>query len=351
MDSFPKKHFLIYKRTILADDIQLRFLKRLARLLMNGYPMIDALEIIKWDKQLINVADPIIAALKRGVSIDQAFERAKFHHTITAYLYFVRENGDVLSSIEKCVTMYEEQLKYKKKFQEMIRYPLILVVIFSLLLYFINKFVLPSFVELFHSNASAASTITFFMKVIQYLTILAISLGVIFFVLFLIWHINKKKVSIEMQIKMYRHIPIYRKYLSLQTSFQFATHMSTQLKTGMSLKEILHNMSQQEKLPIIAYYTSLMTIELNNGFQLTELLSQLNFLEKQLAAIFQKNTNNQSLEKDLAIYAELLTEELQHKIMKAITLIQPIFFILVACFVVFIYITLMWPMFQLIKTI
>ena len=351
MVSYLKRYLTVDRKKGLPDEIQLRFLKRLLRLLENGYPMIAALEIIKWDKQLLRIANRIITSLKSGIPIDQAFEQAKFHHTITAYLYFVKENGDVIASVEKCIKMYADRLKYTKKFQEISRYPLILLFIFSLLLYFIKQFVLPSFTEIFQYSSEASSTINISIMIIEYLVTLVIILGILFMVCFLFWYLNKRKFSIKTQIKIYSSIPIYRRFLTLQTSFQFATHLSTLLKTGMSLKEILQSISEQKKLPIIAYYTTLMTSELSNGFHIADLLSQLNLLEAQLAAIFQKNTDQHALEKDLVIYAELLTDELHRKMLKAITLIQPIFFIIIACFVIFIYITLMWPMFQLIKTI
>src|SRR5699024_4275382 len=145
-------------------------------------------------------ADEMIEVLKRGISIDQAFERAKFHHTITTYLYFVKDNGDVLSSIQKGTEMFENRLKHLKKFQDMIRYPLILFFIFSvdilsyleissdvsvyfqtlryplilffifsILLYFINGWVLPSFLDIFQSNPNASSMIYFSIMVIDYL--------------------------------------------------------------------------------------------------------------------------------------------------------------------------------------
>lgn len=351
MGSYLKKYLTIRRNKTLPEEIQLRFLKQLARLLENGYSIIDALEVIKWDKQLIKAANQMIESLKHGVPVDQAFEVAKFHHTITTYLYFVKDNGDVLSSIKKSIEMYESRLVYTKKFQDIIRYPLILLFIFSILLYLINEWVLPSFLDIFQSNTSASSMVYFSITLIDYLAQLSFVFIILFMIFFLIWHVNKRRFPIQTQIKVYSAIPIYRKYLRLQTSFQFALHLSTQLKTGMSIKEILANMSQQKKLPIIAYYTSLMTTELSNGFPLKGLLSQLTLFEKQLTIIFQKNTNRFALEKDLTAYSDLLTEELQRKILKAITLVQPIFFILVACFVIFIYLTLMWPMMQMIRTI
>lgn len=123
------------------------------------------------------------------------------------------------------------------------------------------------------------------------------------------------------------------------------------LKSGMPLKEILISMSKQDKQPIISYYSTLMTNELSNGLTITHLLLELDFLDSRIASIFRKNSDIRALEKDLSVYADLLTEELQRKTVKVLTLIQPIIFIVLACFVVFIYMTLMLPMYQLIKTI
>src|SRR5699024_3362014 len=219
---YLKKLFKMSKKKLLPPDIQLRFLKQLTRLLENGYSIIDALGVLKWDKQLIATADQMIESLKLGMSFDQAFEGAKFHHIITTYLYFVKDNGDILSSIKKCTEMFENSLKYKKKFQDMIQYPLILFFIFSILLHFINIIVLPSFLDIFQSNESASSMVYFSIRFIDYLVKIFIFFLLFFFVFYLIWLVNKWKVPIQTQIKLYRAIPVYRKFLTLQTSFQFA---------------------------------------------------------------------------------------------------------------------------------
>jgi len=345
------KKLITIRKTTLPKDIQLRFLRRLSRLLSNGYPLIEALEIIKWDDQMMGTAAQMITLLKNGNTIDQAFEKTDFHHTVTSYLYFVRANGDLQTSIDKCVEMYEHRLNYMKKFQQIARYPLILLIIFSVLLYFIKKLVLPSFVDLFQSSSEASSTVTLSIMIIEFLGTFVLVTSILLLFSALLWQINKRKIKIDQQIKFYNSIPIYRKFLKLQTSFLFATHLSTLLKTGMSIKEILHHMAKQKKLPIIAYYSHLMIEELSKGFPLASLLSQFTFFEQHIATIFQKNADMNALEKDLTMYAEFATDELHQKIMKTITFIQPFFFIVLASFIIFIYVTLMWPMFQLIKTI
>src|SRR5690625_7565567 len=113
----------------------------------------------------------------------------------------------------------------------------------------------------------------------------------------------------------------------------------------MSIKEILHHMAKQKKLPIIAYYSHLMIEELSKGFPLASLLSQFPFFEQHIATIFQKNADMHALEKDLTMYAEFVIKELHQKIMKTITFIQPFFLILLAGLHIFISVTLMCRMF------
>ena len=362
-------HFIIYERRHMHMDLsekirfwkpvnnppkkelQLRFLHRLSRLLNKGYPIIEALDIIQWDRQLKPIASSVITLLKSGHHLDEALEHKHFNQVITTYLYFVRNNGDIRTSLEKCITMFEQRLVYMKKFQETARYPAILLVVFAVLLYFVKQTVLPSFIDLFQNSPESAPTLMLTMGfidfMIQFVMILALILGIGF----LVWRLNEKKLSIDRRIRFYNLLPVYRQYKKMEISFLFAAHMSSLLTTGLSIKKILVNMSQQKKQPILAYYASLLTAELSRGIYITNLLANLPLIDKQISAIFQKNADTDALEKDLSIYAEIQTEEIHRKIMKAITYIQPIFFSILASLIVFIYVALMWPMFQLIETI
>src|SRR5699024_272860 len=346
-----KKFTIFPKRKLLADEIQLRFLKRLSRLLENGYPLIEALEIIQWDQKLAPLSEQIINLLKSGDTIDQAFDKTKFHPDITSYLFFVRANGDLDASIQKCAVIYEQRSNYLKKFKQTMRYPLILLSIFLILLLFLRHTVLPSFIDIFQMSDESSSTILFSIYIIEWIYKLLLSTIALLFAGSMLWKFIRKQLSMEEKIKVYNLIPVYRQYLKLKTSFLFATHMITLIKTGMPIKEILTILGKQEKLPILSYYTQQMSDELSKGVYITSLLSHLTFIDSQLASIFQKNVDSDSLEKDLTIYADYITEELHRKMLKIIAMVQPIFFMILAGFIIFIYVTLMWPMFQLIRTI
>lgn len=351
MALFPKNNFIPAKRIKLTKETQVLYLSRLLRLLKNGYSLLEALEVMKWDKQMIESTTIIVNALKLGRTLDEAFAEASFNPTITTYLYFVRANGDIQASLEKCMEMFRQRIEFTAKFQQTIRYPLVLLIIFSILLYFIKNSILPSFADLFAANAVTSSTITTSLIAINVFETL-VTIGIVMAVIILlVWKFIKEKVGIESQIEIYQKIPFYRNYKRIHTSFLFATHFSSLLKTGISVKDILAIMSNQKQLPILSYYSVLMTGELNSGRHLSYMLSQTYLLEKQIGQIFQKNADTNALEKDLTMYAGMITEELHKKVLKTITFIQPIFFVILAGFIVLIYITLMWPMFQLIKTV
>lgn len=346
----PKIFSRFRKKSKLKQDIQLRVLKRLDRLLKKGYPLIEALETMVWEHQLVQPVSTIIRSLKNGEAVDTAFEKAMFHPTITSHLYFVRLNGDLQTNIQNSIEMFSTRIQHMKKFKQVMQYPLFLLVIFFSLTLFIKHSILPSFMNLVQSSKEASSSIKLAVQIIDLLSsiVTIFFIGVIF--IWTVWTFYKKKLSIEMQIRLYNTIPIYRSIIRLQTSFHFATHMSTLFKAGLTIKEVLVQMERHHKLPIIAYYSHYMKAHFNKGLPVSSFITQLSMLDKQLATILQNNENSQTLQRDLNTYAAVLLEELQNKTMKMITLIQPFLFIFIALFIIFIYAILMWPMFQLINT-
>jgi len=338
-------------RQLLSSDLQLRFLKRLVRLLSNGYPLIEGLETLKWDPAMKQAAGQVITALKKGLLIDEAFAAADFHNSITSQLYFARTHNDLQGSIQKCHAMYEQRLKHLKKFQQVIRYPTVLASVFLLLLFFIRQSVLPSFIGLFETSANRSSAVELSIFLIDLLGVLLLLTFLLFAACFIFWKTSRKKLDTPKQLHLLKKIPLVRKYVRLHTSFLFAAHLSSLLKTGLPMKEVFLYMSRQDRLPFIRFYSEQMTNQLRQGLPIGRIIQQYYFFEPQLAAIFQKHADNEALEKDLDTYATLLTEEIQRKISKALVIIQPLFFAVLAGFIIFIYVTLMWPMFQLIQSI
>ncbi|WP_047979926.1 competence type IV pilus assembly protein ComGB [Ornithinibacillus contaminans] len=350
MGLFPKIRMKIPDPR-LPSSIQLHFLKRLASVLSSGYMLLDALETLTWDKATRSIADEISHHLKNGVTIDQAFELVRFNPLITSYLFFAKEYGDLEESITKCFEIYEERIKHMKKFTQVIRYPVILLVIFSIMFFFIEHTVLPNLLNVFQQSAQDPSNLTIFIHLISVFYYLCAGFLLLVLLIRLFWSAYKAKIPIPQQLKLFDVIPLFRNYIRLNTSYQFATHVSSLLKTGMPIKEVLAILSKQNKLPILSYYATMLTNGLNQGAPISHILTDFSFINPQLAAIFQKNNHVDSLVKDLAVYAAFTMEELNQKIIKSLTYLQPIFFIILGVVIVMVYLSIMWPMYQMIDTL
>ncbi|GAQ19819.1 type IV pilin biogenesis protein [Oceanobacillus picturae] len=110
-------------------------------------------------------------------------------------------------------------------------------------------------------------------------------------------------------------------------------------------------MSGLKKQRIISFYASYLKEELSKGYTMSSLLASLPFLDKKLSSLFNQDASSMHLTKDLDMFTEVLTEEVKRRALRLVTYIQPVFFLVLAGFIIFIYITIMWPMYELIKTI
>ncbi|GGN63906.1 MULTISPECIES: type II secretion system F family protein [Oceanobacillus] len=345
----PLKLF-VKKQRKLPETIQIRFLKRVERFLTNGYSLQDALEATAWDKDLAPISQYFLVKLKEGARLDNIFESAGFHPAISSFLYFVHANSDLNEAIRKCLELVEHQFQNVRKFKQIIRYPLFLLLIFSVVLFFINHRVLPAFQTLFTSSPETQTTINILKWLMDFIQFSAISIVVVGILFVIIWRHVQPRMAMEEQLKVVQRIPGYRYYLRLQTSLQLATHFSSLLKAGLTLKEILAELANQNRLPILSYYAILLTNNLERGYHISSLLEELPLIEKQLAVIFQKNTTVPVLEKDLTLYSDMLLEEIERVTIRVITYIQPVFYTVLGVFIIFIYLSIMWPMFQLINS-
>lgn len=338
------------KENIHSKD-QLLFLKRLYRLLERGYSLSEALEVIGWDERLKKVADTIHEAVLSGKPFDEALKQASFHPLIVLYIYFVRVHGNLMTSLENSIGLFEQRLETIDQFKKTTRYPLILLLIFFLLLLMIHFYIFPAYEEMFFNYLEAYQTVK--VTFLLYRTGIYLFFGGILFIVLAVflWKYYEKRLSIPVQLQIYSRIPLYRSYLRLQTSFYFASHVSLFLRAGLSINQILEHLKEQDALPIVQYYADWILIHVKKGFYLDDLLYHLTFIDGQLASLFQRHNHIEYLEKDLQTYAEFVQEYMQERITRALIYLQPIAYIAIGSFIIIIYLSILWPMFQLIDAI
>lgn len=352
MDLLKKisNHLFEFQAKQLREPLQLVFLKRLTELLESGHSFLASLEALTYEKRFRPTVAVIIQSLKAGEAIDLAFQRASFHRSITSYLYFIRLSGDLEESMKRCVQIMEQRLHYRDKLITVIRYPILLFFIFVILLFFVKRSIFPSFEQLFQANAQSFASIERTIYIINLLMN-----GSFLFILFacmipVVWMLTRNKLTITQQITILKNIPFYRSIKSMQISFTFAMNTHMYLTAGLSLRQVLEHLSAQERMPIIAHYASLLLQQLMNGLPVAQMLLQLDFIDKQIADAFEKESEI-AISNHLHGYAIYISDKLHEYVMKWITFIQPLFFGILACLIIFVYMSLLYPMFEFIQNI
>ncbi|MCZ0704069.1 competence type IV pilus assembly protein ComGB [Natronobacillus azotifigens] len=327
------------------------FLKKLNRLLSQHYPLLEALRALQWNPKWKKTAIKMISSLKEGESFEVVLANLYFDKKIVSFVYFSLLHGNIREALQHSSELIDQQLFLIKKFEKIMRYPLVLLSIFLTLLYFVRTQVYPAFSQLFSTTTytSVYRNVAIFIIDLIFNSLIILGLGIGLFLI--IWFLCQKKFSTVQKIALYQRTPLIRYYVRANQTFLFSLHLSSLLKAGLSLKECIQFLKKQSELPILAHYSSYILEQLEDGCNVTSALPPCTLLDPDLRIIFQSDMNQKSLIMDLRMYAEYLLESVQAKLEKAMTLIQPIFFLFIAVSIIFIYLSILIPMFQLIQHI
>src|SRR5699024_153515 len=261
-----------------------------------------------------------------------------------------RLSGNLDENIYRCIGLLEQRIKYKEKLMNIIRYPLFLLFIFTVLLFSVKTYILPAFEQLFQSENNSYRSIQHALRILNIMIYSIPFTLCILSILFLLWHIFKRKLTMQQQLTLLTRIPYYHTVKKMQTSYMFAMHFSMYLQAGLSFRQVLVHLQAQNKLPIIAFYGDLLLHQLNNGLPIGNMLKHLPFLDNQIAHAFMKE-NEAAISNDLHEYAIFIADKLHNYVMRTLNIIQPLFFGIIACFIIFIYMTLLYPMFEFMQNI
>ncbi|UOQ93723.1 type II secretion system F family protein [Halobacillus shinanisalinarum] len=340
-----KTFHLHHRQQVLPLAKQILFLRRLCHLLDKGFPLLESLKMTSWDPILALIASTITEQLKVGQPMDAAFQQANFSKSVISFLYFSRIHQDLPSMFRQCAELLHIQNEYTKKLKQVMRYPIFLLLFVFIAFGVIKRTILPSFQSLFENDSSKPLSLLI-LKGVDYGITGFGYVSLILIILLFAFRLYLPKLSIEQTLSIYERTPVIKGYQTFTISFLFATHLSSLLRAGLSLKQALEMMAEQTKYNVLTHYAKTILEKLNEGALLGQSLHSCTLLRGELTAIFHHTNDLDTLSLELHVLSELLIDQLKEKLTRAIQLIQPIFFIGIAGVVVLIYASIMLPMYQ-----
>lgn len=333
---------------------QASFLNRLNDLCEKGYTLKDGLLFLQLNETGYKKEDLslCIQRLAKGDSLRAALAELQFHRDVLGYLYFAEQHGDLQFALKESSNMLKKKMIQVEKLMKLLRYPIFLIFTIIIILFIVNTVIMPQFEKLYEAMNVEPSFFSIFL-----LVLFDFSKWFLFIFLFMIclsslyYFVGFKKKQADEQMSLLLNIPILNKFLKMFNSYFFSLQLSNLLKGGLSTFESFKIFENQNMLPFFKIEATCIIEQLKKGERLESIVEDRRFYEKELAHVILHGQANGKLARELYTYSQLIIEQLEEKILKMITVIQPAIYILVGCVILFVYLSMLLPMYEMIEHI
>ncbi|OAS85091.1 competence type IV pilus assembly protein ComGB [Metabacillus litoralis] len=333
---------------------QAMLLKRLSSMLEKGYTLNEALNFLYVNENGSKQGDLLacLEQLSSGHSFRKALTSLHFHRDVISYLYFAEQHGDMEFALRESSEILQKKMTHLEKLSKILRYPLFLIITVIMILSIVQSVITPQFQQLYDSMNIEASFFSVFLlfvfSVLKWTGFAGLTLTIVILLYYLLIY---KKKPIDEQMKTLIKIPIVKNTFIMFHSYFFALQLSNLLRGGMSTFESLKIFESQNILPFYRVEASHLIERLKSGAKLNQIIENRGFYEKELALVILHGQANGQLARELYMYSQFVIEKLEQKIVKAMTIIQPTIYAFVGIVVLFVYLSMLLPMYKMMENI
>ncbi|MDX8359609.1 competence type IV pilus assembly protein ComGB [Cytobacillus sp. IB215316] len=333
---------------------QAQFCRRLGELLEKGYTLSQGIEFLtlQLSKSQQEDLQYCIGKMKEGYLLHEVLEHLSFHRDLLSYLYFSEQQGELAKALLEGSSIIAKKDAYYKKFIKVIRYPVFLIVVVSLLFVAVQQVLLNQFDQLNQSMKLTKTTFSTILHNVYAITPYIFLTGLCGLILSLAFYFTFfKKQSPILQMNIICKIPFLHSSVAQINSQYFSFQLSTLLSGGLSINEALLIFEQQYHLAFFQIEAARIRQQLTSGECLEAIIKSRPYFEKELALVISHGQSNGNLANELYHYSQYTLLRIEEKVMSFLNILQPALFISVGMIVVFIYLAIMIPMFQLVKAL
>ena len=353
IQELEKGHF-VWKKRLKVLNLAL-FFKELSLLLGTGLSLQQALnELLQnnEEKAMKNFLQALIASLKSGQSLSQAFENSPFafNESEIALIKMSENTGDLSFVFARLALLREQDLVNSKKLKKALSYPLFVFATLIIAFCALMLFVVPQFESIFTEFNIALPMLTVIMLDLSsflskfYPLILAL-LALIFISTTLLYK-GSQTFAYAVNAFVLR-LPVLGRLIFYHQSASFFLIFSMLIKSGISLSKALNlsknafsNLYLQAKCLKIAEFLE-QGLALNEAFKKAKLFESLVL---GMLGVAMKSGRLDLMAEKIALFYEDKEEALREKMLG---LLEPLMTLLVAILVLFLALGIFLPMWEL----
>lgn len=330
------------------------FLNRISTLLNEGYTFPDSLYMLL-PYHVDNPAEmrnKVEDKLRNGeglIDILQCFSIPK--HFLIA-IRISEENG----KLAQCLHSISQQLDFseqmRKKVIHLLSYPILLTIVLMSIFFAFRLYFLPNITEILQSRIDTTRNSTVFISSIflrlpdvMFFAFVCVVCLIIISIIFI------KRQNVQKKLLLMLKIPIVSYFFRMHITNQLARTLGDLLAGGFSLQHALTILQNQQLNKTLAYVSNEIEMHVIYGESLSSAVYNLGWFSPKFEEFIKHGEKSGYLGRELLIYSELIEEKLQQLVKKGVSIIQPLFFIIIALSIIAAYLSILLPMYELIEII
>nr|WP_301711421.1 type II secretion system F family protein [Oenococcus sicerae] len=218
------------------------------------------------------------------------------------------------------------------------KYPLILVILLFLIAVAVKIFLLP-ILSSWSDQASNEPVDSFFwIKMVAIISSILLIVGY--------KYVTFRKLTQIQKITFYTKLPLFGKTISYLVNYQFSLQLSMLTSSGLQISQIARDIAENKIQSVESEFACKMVEMLEKGQNLSDFFEELAFLDPTINIYFQQGSDEKLLKRNLQVYSKIIYTKFLSSVDRLIGLVQPLSFALVGLGIVFLYLSMLMPMYQ-----
>lgn len=334
---FLKQPWLNIRKDKFSTKIQAKFFSLLSDLLAVGFSLRESLKFIKIvipkkEKQITE----IIRSLENGDSFSNSV-RLFLKEDIYYQILIAEKHGELADSLKTLGVYLNKKHEHRTKLIQLLEYPVILLLFLIMLMLGMKIYIFPEL------NMWNTATRVHLIKPYTLIILLiwgGISGSVVIFIKKFLQRPVVKRVEIICRI------PIVGKVYQNYCHYYLSLNLAMLLKSGLGIKSICTMLTQFSSTSLLYQIGRTLEKQLLQGGQTRLFINRYPFIPPELNVLLNKGNTTEVLGQELDMFSKIKYQKLTNQIEKLIGLIQPLMFLFIGVVIVFMYLSLLLPMYH-----
>lgn len=340
-------------QTLTVNDVAL-MTRQLATLLVAGLPLVDALGVLMDQmekKSTKGLLADVREAIRSGASYSAVLERYPRDFS-PIYVHMVRAgeaSGALDQILFRLAEFLEKQLALKHKVTNAILYPAIMLVVGTLVLFFLVTFVVPKITAVFaHSKQALPWPTIVLMEVSRFCSdYWMVLLGMMLAVIWTVRRVKNTEAGQMMTDRLLLRLPLIGQVARMVSISRLASTLATMLSSGVQLLEALDVSKRVMNNRVLEQAVEEARQNIREGETIAEPLKRSGQFPPLVTHMISVGEKSGEMEEMLRRIGQIYDGEVDRVITRFTSLLEPVMIVVMGVIVLFIVVAILLPIFEM----